>query len=326
MNSQSTADLLKMHVDSDMDIRDILVKIMADHPEISAPIAAIKALLEIIRHSKATTMSEFMETLNLSSQVLKDSTEHPISVSAGCDLFMRFVTLTSSHESTSEFQTCKEYLLKSGNFVVEKALTQKRRIVQHGQDFIRDDAVILIHSYSRVVMQLLESAAIRHKKRFQLYVTESRPSNSGLKAAKHLESLGIPVVVIPDSAVGYIIDKVDMVLVGAEGVVENGGLINAIGTYQIAMVAHIARIPFYAAAESFKFVRMFPLNQYDLPTQKPSSLKLSPATAGGFEATDSKLVHSHASVDYTPPQYITLLFTDLGVLTPSGVSDELIKL
>lgn len=30
--------------------------------------------------------------------------------------------------------------------------------------------------------------------------------------------------------------------------------------------------------------------------------------------------------DYTPPSYITLLFTDLGILTPSAVSDELIKL
>ena len=30
--------------------------------------------------------------------------------------------------------------------------------------------------------------------------------------------------------------------------------------------------------------------------------------------------------DYTPPAWITLLFTDLGVLTPSAVSDELIQL
>lgn len=35
---------------------------------------------------------------------------------------------------------------------------------------------------------------------------------------------------------------------------------------------------------------------------------------------------AHPHIDYTPPQYITLLFTDLGVLTPSAVSDELIKL
>ena len=37
---------------------------------------------------------------------------------------------------------------------------------------------------------------------------------------------------------------------------------------------------------------------------------------------------AHPHIDYTPPHYITLLFSDIGggVLTPSAVSDELIKL
>ena len=35
------------------------------------------------------------------------------------------------------------------------------------------------------------------------------------------------------------------------------------------------------------------------------------------------IIKDNPSVDYTPPAYITLLFTDLGVLTSSGVSDEL---
>ena len=38
------------------------------------------------------------------------------------------------------------------------------------------------------------------------------------------------------------------------------------------------------------------------------------------------LSKQHPLVDYTPPAYITLLFTDLGILTPSAISDELIKL
>lgn len=38
------------------------------------------------------------------------------------------------------------------------------------------------------------------------------------------------------------------------------------------------------------------------------------------------LKEEHPWVDYTSPSLITLLFTDLGVLTPSAVSDELIKL
>ena len=43
-----------------------------------------------------------------------------------------------------------------------------------------------------------------------------------------------------------------MVLVGAEGVVENGGVINKLGTYQLALCAKAHGIPFYVAAESYK--------------------------------------------------------------------------
>lgn len=40
----------------------------------------------------------------------------------------------------------------------------------------------------------------------------------------------------------------------------------------------------------------------------------------------SKNSERHPMVDYTPPQYIKLLFTDHGILTPAAVGDELIKL
>lgn len=50
-----------------------------------------------------------------------------------------------------------------------------------------------------------------------------------------------------------------MVLVGAEGVVENGGVINKLGTYQAALSAHCHNTPFYVAAESYK-VPLHPLH------------------------------------------------------------------
>ncbi|KAL8180172.1 UNVERIFIED_CONTAM: Translation initiation factor [Gekko kuhli] len=136
--------------------------------------------------------------------------------------------------------------------------------------------------------------------------------------AKALTKLGIPVTVILDAAVGYIMEKVDLAIVGAEGVVENGGIINKIGTNQMAVCAKAQNKPFYVVAESFKFVRLFPLNQQDVPNKfkyKADTLKKS-----------EDLTAEHPFVDYTPPSLITLLFTDLGVLTPSAVSDELIKL
>jgi hypothetical protein len=48
----------------------------------------------------------------------------------------------------------------------------------------------------------------------------------GLRTHSLLTSNGIPCTVILDSAVAFSMEKTDTVLVGAEGVAENGGLIN----------------------------------------------------------------------------------------------------
>lgn len=126
---------------------------------------------------------------------------------------------------------------------------------------------ILTHSYSRVVMKTLLRA--HERKRISVYVTEARPRGLGfvlssvtleiskntnifiesLRTYEELTSAGIPCTVVLDSAVSYVMDKVDFVLVGSEAVVESGGLINAVGSNQIAIIAQAANIPFYALAE-----------------------------------------------------------------------------
>lgn len=70
-----------------------------------------------------------------------------------------------------------------------------------------------------------------------------------IKTAEALTAAGVPSTVILDSAVAYVMEKVDFVLVGSEAVVESGGLINAVGSNQIAIIAKAAHKPFYALAE-----------------------------------------------------------------------------
>lgn len=89
--------------------------------------------------------------------------------------------------------------------------------------------------------------------------------------------------------------------------------------------------PFYVLAESFKFSRLFPLSQSDLPVEYKVRLiqlniNLLGSSALQYSSKDGHIRKEHPLVDYTPPAYITLLFTDLGILTPSAVSDELINL
>lgn len=154
-------------------------------------------------------------------------------------------------------------------------------------------------------------------------------------------------------------ESIDLCLVGAEGVMENGGIVNKIGTYQIALIAHALKKPFYVAVESYKFARMYPLSQRDTlkitksnnksfdllnlnnhtMTNQDNHLKnmnnnMNTNTSSGqtplivnlSNELGQDLTIDLPNVDFTPARYITLLFTDLGVLTPAAVSDELIRL
>ena len=56
-------------------------------------------------------------------------------------------------------------------------------------------------------------------------------------------------------------EKIDVVIVGAHGVVESGGIINKLGTSTVAIVASAMNKQLYVAVESTKFVRIFPISQ-----------------------------------------------------------------
>ena len=133
--------------------------------------------------------------------------------------------------------------------------------------------------------------------------------------AKKLSAENIHVKVIEDLAVGVEMQGVDCVVLGAEGVVETGGIVNQLGSYTLAMLAKSLNKQTFVLAESFKFVREYPVCQEDLPQEY-----LYPPSQRGQDDPGAPLV------DYTPPSLLTLLFTDLGILTPSAVSDELINL
>ncbi|RPD66042.1 nagb/rpia/CoA transferase-like protein [Lentinus tigrinus ALCF2SS1-7] len=317
--------------------------------QISPPLAAILSLAEAIVKSNAGTMFELVQALNDGAEELKRRSKNPISLNAGCELFIAFVTLFP-HESDN-FAELKKELEQQGRTYAREAISFRDKIAELALGFIKDDAVILTHSYSRVVLKALLHA---HKtKRISVYVTESRPRGLGLKTHEALTAAGIPCTVVLDSAVAYVMDRVDFVLVGSEAVVESGGLINYVGSNQMAIIAKAANKPFYALAESYKFHRLFPLSQYDLPTHNPNILSFPTPTArsaGHGDAPSSAIpdattkgpvypetssssteramsqeqIAKNPGVDYTRPDLISLVFSDVGILTPEGVSQYLV--
>ncbi|CAN6631688.1 translation initiation factor eIF2B subunit alpha [Trichomonascus vanleenenianus] len=297
------------------DIKATYLKFLADDPEMTMPVAAIESLVSLLSITQPSTSSELIMLLEEASTALKTSVKNSVSLSAGCDLFMRFV-LRNINEY-GDWEACKRHLVANGRVFVERAKASRQKIADVGLPFIRDDNVILVHSQSRTVQALLLNAASKFT-RFRVYVTESRISNQGRLMAQTLRSHGIPTCVIPDASVGYVIDKVDKIFFGAEGVAESGGVINQMGSYQIAVLAKNAKKPVYVVAESHKFVRLFPISPSDIPNEY--QLEFTTADASEDDMTKSP------QIDFTPHQYVTALITDLGVLTTSGVSEELIKI
>ncbi|OWZ63192.1 hypothetical protein AYX15_04766 [Cryptococcus neoformans] len=226
------------------------------------PIAAILALVELMEASTASTVTGLASELTVGRQVLIN-TQASLGVRAGCQLWERFFALFPG--VGEDFPAYKRSLISQGrSFCAITAPQCREKIAELAVGFLRDDCVILTHSYSRTVIQTILRAHKQHK-RIRVYVTEARPGCLGMKTHQFLTANGIPCTVVLDSAVAYVMERVDMVLVGSEAVVESGGLVSSVGTYQVALVAKVMQKPFYALAESYKFLRHYPLSQTDLP-------------------------------------------------------------
>jgi translation initiation factor eIF-2B subunit alpha len=126
-------------------------------------------------------------------------------------------------------------------------------------------------------------------------------------------------------------------VVSATAVLENGGIIAPLGTQQLAMLAQAHGIPFYVAVESFKFVREFPLGcgEDDLrkmgvrqPTLVFSGGEGEEPKSGKADKEEGKMAirEETEKVDVTAPYLISALITENGTMTPSAVSEELVKL
>ena len=296
-------------------ITETYLKFLEEDSEMTMPIAAIEALVTLVRVKNPTTAAEVINLIKSAAQDLVQSIPNSVSLRAGCDIFMRFV-LRNLH-LYGDWESTKQHLIENGQLFVSRAKMSREKIAEIGIDFISDDDIILVHGFSRAVASLLAHAA-NNFIRFRCIVTEARPTSQGKQLYEFLQEKGIPVTLIVDSAVGLIIDKVNKVFVGAEGVAESGGVINRVGTYSVSVLAHNAKKPFYVVTESHKFVRMFPLAADDLPMDR----KILDFSKIDNEAS----LLSGPTIDYTAQEYITALITDLGVLTPSAVSEELIKM
>jgi methylthioribose-1-phosphate isomerase len=151
-------------------------------------------------------------------------------------------------------------------------------------------------------------AAHEQGKRPLVYVMETRPRAQGARLTTwELRKLGIEHRLIVDSAVGLLFRRgmADAAISGADRVCANGDVVNKIGTYPLALLAHEHGAPFYTAA---------PTSTIDAGSPDGDGVQIE--ERGAEEVTTFAPPGTPAwnpAFDVTPARLVTALITERGV-------------
>jgi translation initiation factor 2B subunit (eIF-2B alpha/beta/delta family) len=173
---------------------------------------------------------------------------------------------------------------------------------------IKQDSVIFTHCHSTNVINSLIYAK-RHRKKFQVYNTETRPLFQGRKTASELEKAGIKVTMFIDAGADIALErkqgtrKADIILLGADAILKEG-VINKVGSGMVAELAHLDKIPLYVVADSWKYSsHHIPIEERDFHEVWKNAPRHIKVRNPAFEKVEKK--------------YIKAIVSDLGILSYS---------
>ncbi|MGH7816532.1 MAG: hypothetical protein ACREOR_04005, partial [Candidatus Binatia bacterium] len=155
-------------------------------------------------------------------------------------------------------------------------------------------------------------------KEFSVIATETRPYLQGARlTAWELAQAGVAVSLIPDCAVAQVMARgeVNAVIVGADRSAQNGDVINKVGTYPIARLAHEYGVPFHALVQDPRSLE----RGSDVPIEERPAHELltfygQPLVAGGT----ATLTARYPSFDMTPAAFISHLIGFDDLYTPES--------
>ncbi len=268
--------------------------------------AAAQGLKIAAKKSRAKTPAEFRREINRASKLLVSTRPTAVSLPNA----IRYVNLGLEQARDADLATLKRIVTSRADEFIESSYDAIRRIGEIGANRISDGDVLLTHCNSRAALSVIKTASDQGKN-IEVFVTESRPAWQGLISVKELLKAKIPTTLIIDSAARYFIRDVSKVVVGADSIAANGAVVNKIGTAQIALTAHEARVPFFVAAETYKFHPGTLVGRLVEIEERDPSEVVSPKRF-------PRLKIRNPAFDVTPAEYIDLIITEQGIIPPSA--------
>lgn len=206
-------------------------------------------------------------------------------------------------------------------YINEKIILAAKAIAKYAIEKISDGDVILVYGCSSLVNNILCEAFEKNRK-FRVIVVDSRPRLEGREALRRLVQKGISCTYVLISAVSYILPEVSKVFLGAHALLANGYVMSRVGTSQIALVAKAFNVPVLVCCETYKFCERvqtdsFVSNELDDPDDLIVTRK-GKTQLEHWQAVPL-LGLLNLVYDVTPPDFVDLVITDLGMIPCTSV-------
>jgi methylthioribose-1-phosphate isomerase len=161
--------------------------------------------------------------------------------------------------------------------------------------------------------------AHRAGKHFHVFVDETRPVLQGARlTAWELQQEGIPITLITDNMAGHFMRRggIKAVFVGADRIAANGDVANKIGTYSVAVLAHVHGIPFYVVAPCSTIDLQLPSGEH-IPIEQ--RLPEEVTNVRGAIIAPLGVQVANPAFDVTPHSYVQAIITERGIVRPPFV-------
>lgn len=204
-----------------------------------------------------------------------------------------------------------------------------RRMGAFGSVAINDGATVLTHCNAGALATGgygtalgVVRAAHAAGKRVRVLACETRPVLQGARlTAWELARDGIDVTLVTDNMVGQLFarGRVDVVVVGADRIAQNGDVANKIGTYGIACLAHVHAVPFDVAAP-FSTVDLDCPSGDAIPIEfrSPREVQCVRGAVGEVQVAPLGVPAENPAFDVTPARLVRAIHTERGSIQPVG--------
>ena len=210
--------------------------------------------------------------------------------------------------------TLRRNVVRASEAFVDQLHRARADLGRVGANRLADGDTVMTHCHSTDALACIE-AAVDQGKSISAVVKETRPRQQGHITAERLRDVGVPVTLVVDSAARRYLDEVDHVLVGADSIAADGGVINKIGTSGLAVNARERGVPIMTAAQTIK-LHPETLTGHTVEIEMRDENEVIDDDAR--ESIGDVAVENPA-FDVTPPRYMDAIVTEHGQFPPESI-------